>query len=161
MSYTGSAALLSVVAIALVGCDPPPTSIPPGAGYVVPSTRPAPPAPPATPIEDTASSEADAGSSGGSSGGGSSAGGGTLAPDEGEASSNLVADGGLCERGVECQSGICEGEGCTVNRKGTCMSRNRSCTRDLRAYCGCDGKTFRASGSCPARRFSSRQACRR
>lgn len=152
MSYTGSAALVSVVAIALMGCDPPPTSIPPGAGYVVPATRPAPAPPPAAPIEDTAS-EADAGA--GSAGAGS----GTLAPGEGEASSNLVADGGLCERGVECQSGICEGEGCNVNRKGTCMSRNRSCTRDLRAYCGCDGKTFRASGSCPGRRFSSRQAC--
>jgi hypothetical protein len=71
-----------------------------------------------------------------------------------------VRDGGSCERGEQCASGICEGFGCGGDRPGTCMSRNRSCTRDLRQFCGCDGKTFQGSGSCPGRRFSARRACR-
>ena len=71
-----------------------------------------------------------------------------------------VRDGGACERGEQCASGVCEGFGRGGDRPGRCMSRNRSCTRDLRPFCGCDGKTFQASGSCPGRRFSARRACR-
>lgn len=33
------------------------------------------------------------------------------------------------------------------------------CTRDLVAYCGCDGKTFRASGSCPGQPYLHRGEC--
>ena len=70
---------------------------------------------------------------------------------------NKQADGAACHAGDDCASGICEGEGCNV--PGRCMPRARACTRDLRTYCGCDGKTFQASGSCPGQRFASRNAC--
>jgi hypothetical protein len=69
------------------------------------------------------------------------------------------ADGADCFDGSECSSGTCEGEGCTADKPGKCMPRARGCTRDLRTYCGCDGKTFRASGSCPLQRFSAREKC--
>jgi hypothetical protein len=68
-------------------------------------------------------------------------------------------DGAACLGSDECTSGVCEGEGCGDAQPGKCMPRARGCTRDLRTYCGCDGKTFRASGSCPGRRFASRDKC--
>ncbi|HWO18512.1 MAG TPA: hypothetical protein VNO30_07035 [Kofleriaceae bacterium] len=67
--------------------------------------------------------------------------------------------GASCIVGPECASGVCEGEGCTSDRPGTCAPTTRPCTRDLRQYCGCDGKTFGASGTCPGRRFASRAPC--
>ncbi len=69
------------------------------------------------------------------------------------------ADGADCLAADECVSGICEGQGCADNQPGKCMPRARGCTRDLRSYCGCDGKTFQTSGSCPGRRFASRGRC--
>ena len=80
---------------------------------------------------------------------------------DGEASSGdgLLADGDSCLSGGDCASGICEGEGCSEDTPGICMSRARPCTRDLRAYCGCNGETFRTSGSCPGKRYASRSAC--
>ena len=72
--------------------------------------------------------------------------------------SNKV-DGATCLANDECASGICEGEGCGDDQPGRCMTRARACTRDLRTYCGCDGKTFQTSGSCPGRRFASRTKC--
>jgi hypothetical protein len=39
------------------------------------------------------------------------------------------------------------------------MPAQRACTRDLRLYCGCDGKDFRASGSCPGQVFLHPGAC--
>ena len=68
-----------------------------------------------------------------------------------------MADGGECQAGEDCESGICEGMGCDV--AGKCMPRARPCTMDLRPYCGCDGKTFRSSGSCPGRRYSAKAEC--
>lgn len=69
------------------------------------------------------------------------------------------ADGESCLAAEDCQSGVCEGEGCGANQPGTCMPKSRACTRDLRPYCGCDGQTFRTSGSCPGKRFSARAEC--
>ena len=68
-------------------------------------------------------------------------------------------DGAACKSGGECQSGICEGEGCGEDQPGTCAPVGRACTRDLRPYCGCDGQTFRTSGACPGRRFEARGPC--
>ncbi len=68
-------------------------------------------------------------------------------------------EGASCIVGPECASGICEGEGCTPDRPGTCAPKSRPCTRDLRQYCGCDGKTFGSSGTCPGRRFAARAPC--
>jgi hypothetical protein len=69
------------------------------------------------------------------------------------------ADGGACLTHADCASGICEGLGCTDQQPGTCAPRLRACTRDLRIYCGCDGVVFKASGSCPGRRYQRREAC--
>jgi len=74
-------------------------------------------------------------------------------------SSEKVADGGACTVGGDCSSGICEGMGCGDN-KGVCAAKGRACTRDFRQYCGCDGKTFGGSGSCPGRRYSARAPCK-
>lgn len=65
-------------------------------------------------------------------------------------------DGADCAKGDECKSGTCEGEGCTT---GKCVPSTRMCTRDLVQYCGCDGKTFSASGSCPGRLYRKKGAC--
>ncbi len=60
-----------------------------------------------------------------------------------------------CISATDCEpSQQCEGP-CG---QAVCM-RPRRCTRDLRPYCGCDGKTFRSSGSCPGRPFSKRGPC--
>jgi hypothetical protein len=69
-----------------------------------------------------------------------------------------VPDGGACSDARDCASGVCEGEGCG-NANGACAAPARACTKDLRTYCGCDGLTFRASGSCPGRRFRSEGEC--
>lgn len=73
-------------------------------------------------------------------------------------SPNPGADGAKCSTAADCTSGVCEGEGCG-DGNGTCARASRACTRDARQYCGCDGKTFTASGSCPGQRFSARAAC--
>jgi hypothetical protein len=64
-----------------------------------------------------------------------------------------------CNTNADCGDGICEGEGCG-DMEGRCAPKTgRMCTRDLRTYCGCDGKTFTGSGSCPGARFASRGEC--
>ena len=68
-------------------------------------------------------------------------------------------EGSACLAGTDCASGVCEGQGCGDDAPGTCAPAKRGCTKDLRSYCGCDGKTFRGSGSCPGRRYSTRGEC--
>ena len=68
-------------------------------------------------------------------------------------------EGSACLTGTDCQSGVCEGQGCGDDTPGTCAPARRGCTKDLRSYCGCDGKTFRSSGSCPGRRYSTKGEC--
>lgn len=67
--------------------------------------------------------------------------------------------GSACLSHMACASGICEGQGCGQETPGVCASESRSCTLDLKAYCGCDQKTFFASGSCPNGRFDHVDAC--
>ncbi|MCA9711788.1 MAG: hypothetical protein KDK70_38485, partial [Myxococcales bacterium] len=69
------------------------------------------------------------------------------------------ADGASCLAASDCQSGVCEGQGCGDDQPGTCVPQSRMCTRDLQAYCGCDGATFRTSGSCPGQRYAARGEC--
>lgn len=71
----------------------------------------------------------------------------------------LRADGESCFEANQCASGVCEGQGCGELQPGTCAPAQRACTRDLRPYCGCDGKTFRTSGSCPGRRYHAKGEC--
>jgi hypothetical protein len=57
-----------------------------------------------------------------------------------------------CGQGTTCQGA----EGC--NAAWTCQPA-KLCTFDLRAFCGCDGKTFQGSGSCPSKPYSKVGAC--
>jgi hypothetical protein len=70
-----------------------------------------------------------------------------------------ASNGAACTASTECASGLCEGQGCGAGQ-GRCVARDRSCTFDIQAYCGCDGTTFDASGSCPERRYQHRGACK-
>lgn len=74
-----------------------------------------------------------------------------------DAPEKKAADGAPCAAADDCESGICEGEGC--EGEGVCATAQRACTDDLQSYCGCDGETFRTSGSCPGRRFAHRGKC--
>ncbi len=67
--------------------------------------------------------------------------------------------GDACSQATDCESQICEGMGCDGESLGTCVSRERMCTMDLAPYCGCDGKDFAGSGSCPGRRYAKRGSC--
>ena len=69
------------------------------------------------------------------------------------------AAGDACFTGSDCQSGTCEGEGCSDDQPGVCTPPSRSCTDDDVPFCGCDGTTFTASGSCPAARFRHEGEC--
>lgn len=67
-------------------------------------------------------------------------------------------DGAACSVDADCTSGECEGLGCGKD-EGMCAPASRGCTRDRRAYCGCDGVTFYSSGSCPGARYASTGEC--
>jgi hypothetical protein len=70
-----------------------------------------------------------------------------------------VRSGGApCSDGAQCLSGVCEGQGCG-GQGPTCATEARLCTKDLREYCGCDGATFMASGTCPGKPYKMRGAC--
>jgi hypothetical protein len=77
----------------------------------------------------------------------------------GACASMARAVGESCLAATDCASGVCEGQGCGADAPGVCAPASRGCTRDSRSYCGCDGQTFRASGSCPGRRFATKGAC--
>jgi hypothetical protein len=68
------------------------------------------------------------------------------------------APGTSCDSNAACDSGICEGEGCSAD-EGVCAEANRGCTDDEVDYCGCDGETFSSSGSCPGARYEHVGAC--
>lgn len=72
--------------------------------------------------------------------------------------SGLTPIGGECTTSVDCESGICEGQGCGPGG-GVCADPQRACTEDLRTYCGCDGKIYQGSSSCPGNRFQPLEAC--
>jgi hypothetical protein len=71
---------------------------------------------------------------------------------------NGKANGEACGKPDDCKSGVCEGEGCG-GAGPKCVDANRACTRDLVAYCGCDGKTFSGSGTCAGRPFRKKGTC--
>lgn len=103
-------------------------------------------------------------------GGGSEVPAGAVDPGPGpveDGGATPVDDGGsttppttTCLGDADCtDGGVCEGLGCGDDQPGTCVSKARMCTRDSRPYCGCDGQTFRASGSCPGRRYAAAGEC--
>jgi hypothetical protein len=70
-----------------------------------------------------------------------------------------LSDGAVCFDSSECGSGMCEGLGCGTAEPGRCAAMDRMCSKDLQRYCGCDGVTFRSSGTCPARRYQNKGSC--
>ncbi len=69
------------------------------------------------------------------------------------------APGAACASAADCDSGLCEGQGCGSDAPGHCVAKERVCTMDLIAMCDCDGKTFQSSSTCPGRRYAHRGAC--
>ncbi len=82
--------------------------------------------------------------------------GGAMPGDDGAAANPSEI---TCLSDADCDGGVCEGQGCGDDEPGTCKPKSRMCTRDSRAYCGCDGQTFRGSGSCPGRRYAAQGEC--
>ena len=71
----------------------------------------------------------------------------------------LQPEGAVCFAGRECQSGMCEGAGCSKETPGVCVTTERPCSEQRETYCGCDGQSFIASATCPGERFSRRGSC--
>ncbi|HTJ42618.1 MAG TPA: hypothetical protein VL463_11020 [Kofleriaceae bacterium] len=67
--------------------------------------------------------------------------------------------GEACLAGDDCDSGLCEGEGCGADAPGRCADVAKKCTRDRRPFCGCDNQTFMTSGTCPGRRYAHKGKC--
>jgi hypothetical protein len=128
--------------------------------------------------DDSGGSNSDAGSmnAGGGAGGsvasGGSSGGGTGAAGRGGAPGTAGAGGSTPVGGMAgnvatgpCHTTACMGTcragaanaGCSGTW--TCDTQPQACTSDIAEYCGCDGKTFTTSGSCPNRAFAHRGAC--
>jgi hypothetical protein len=155
-----------LAAALLAGCSGPSTNQAAPAPDSAPATSSVAAAPPTAGSSPAAPSSADApsatatpstsGSAASPAPGGSSA---LAAPPGSTAGGALKADGASCLAASECSSGKCEGEGCGPATPGTCVPTSRACTRDLRPYCGCDGKTFRTSGSCAGQRYAKKGEC--
>ena len=69
-----------------------------------------------------------------------------------------VLEPGECASARDCGGGeVCEGaEGCSAAWR---CAPAHPCTRDTQYFCGCDGRTFRASMQCPGRPYVHRGAC--
>jgi len=62
---------------------------------------------------------------------------------------DLRADGAACSKGAECQSGICEGQGCEADQ-GKCAPKERECTGAKQQLCDCSSQTITVEkASCP------------
>jgi hypothetical protein len=70
-----------------------------------------------------------------------------------------LAAGESCFDGGECESGVCEGEGCGTKQPGVCVAAGRVCKGPEESFCGCDGETFRAPRDCPGQAYARRGAC--
>ena len=68
-------------------------------------------------------------------------------------------DGEACHGGSDCESGVCEGEGCGGSQPGKCVAASRACSGGEEFFCGCGGQSFRAPGDCPGQRFARKGQC--
>ena len=83
-----------------------------------------------------------------------------IGEDAATALSARLAPGQACFDGNECESGVCEGEGCGTNQPGVCVPSGRACKGPEETFCGCDGAVFRAPRDCPGQPFAKRGTCR-
>lgn len=79
--------------------------------------------------------------------------------DAAPAAGRRLAAGESCFDGGECESGVCEGEGCGTNQPGVCVAAGRVCRGPEESFCGCDGGTFRAPRDCPGQPYARRGSC--
>ena len=151
-----------LVAVACVaGCST--QQAPPAPSSEGVETSTVPPEPP--PAPEPAGTQAPGASPTGASGAPSASSGSPAASASGASDAGAKPGGGTaalgapCTAAADCAPGtVCAGpEGCGASW--TCQ-KQRPCTRDLAAFCGCDGATFRGSGSCPAQRYAHRGACK-
>jgi hypothetical protein len=91
--------------------------------------------------------------------GGATVPGGSVDPGSNPVPDDGSTPSGTCLSNADCNGGVCEGEGCGDDQPGTCKPADRMCTRDSRPYCGCDGQTFRGSGTCPGQRYAHAGEC--
>ncbi len=114
--------------------------------------------------------DSGSGAASGGAGSGASTSGGAANGSGGDASSGGGASGGGMASGGSgaasggagsCLEGTCQGtcEGTTCGGEWICNTEQGACTSDLRQYCGCDGKTFEDSSSCPSKAYEKRGAC--
>jgi hypothetical protein len=68
---------------------------------------------------------------------------------------------GECRSNRDCARGlVCSGdEGCDGAPTWTCKPPPRACIADTQVFCGCDGRDFRASMTCPGRPHRHRGSC--
>jgi hypothetical protein len=68
---------------------------------------------------------------------------------------------GSCRSNRDCARGlVCTGqEGCDDAPVWTCQPPARACIADTQVFCGCDGRDFRASMTCPGRPHRHRGSC--
>ena len=67
-----------------------------------------------------------------------------------------------CDAGTDCESGVCQGQGCagsSAGNGGRCMPPTQRCLRNRIAFCGCDGVTFYAASNCPLRTYRYSGVC--
>lgn len=128
-----AAATFACVAALFGGCSEPP---------------PPPPGPPAPPTTATPATTTPATTAPGTSTPGMIP-PGTITP---------TASGKACKANAECPSGEMCAISAGCDTPGTCVQQHM-CTQNLVEYCGCDGQTFRSSGTCPSKPFKSRGAC--
>lgn len=69
---------------------------------------------------------------------------------EGACEGALKADGEACLAATECESGVCQGEGCDESRPGTCGAP--ACEDIAVTYCSCEGVTI-FSNACAGVRY--------
>ena len=141
-------AAIAGLVLACAGCPPsPPLQVPPAD-----SPTPGPPLPDEEAGGSPQPAVADAGS-----------GSVLVTGDAGSAASShsgeALAVGQPCLDGGECQSGVCEGQGCGVDQPGHCVAATRACHGAEQPFCGCNGETFNAPADCPGQPYMRRGAC--
>jgi|SRR5690606_1073818 len=130
--------------LALVGCPAsPPLQVPPTEEVYAPGPV----------VEERPIPVTDAGALAGGDGGSA------LPPAPAAITALLLADGEPCLVGEECESGVCEGQGCGDDQPGRCAPAERRCSTRGAEFCGCEGDTFSAATDCPGQRYAHRNAC--